>query len=232
MTDTNTIELIINNIPLLLEYFIPGYCTILFYRRLKSSKKEKELSDSVQLGTSILISYFLITILDFVGKLPLIPTITTPYARCIAEIFVGAFLSVVVLRLLRCSFIRKYYSKINNTTLSRTVFECCNLDEGPYITVYKEDKKVYGRLVVYNDEEGDEWFAIDSYEIYDANHSLQDHWSKHDKYSRYLIPLCEIKSFEIHYDKSSSIYPKWYDEKRKGVNAADVLSTTQNDSKS
>lgn len=211
----NAIQETISNLPLILEYFLPGYCSIFLYKKLRSITTEKKETESIQIGSSIVISYFISFLLSVLSKLRILPNIANNELRCIVEILVGALGTICILRLLRSPWIRKKYSHINNTALSRTVLECCDLSRMPKVTIYSENTtSVYGRLVNYNDEERDEWLALDFYEVYERPHKLVDHWAYHEHYSRYIIPLQKVVCIEVHYNDDSSMSPKWYQSVR------------------
>lgn len=214
ITIIDAIHQIISDLPLILEYFLPGYCSIFLYRKLRSVTATGKENDSIQIGSSIVISYFISLILNTLSKIRIIPNIQSSEVRCFIEVLVGTLGTICVLRLLRNPRIRRKFSSINNTSLSRTVLECCDLSTMPRVTLYGENMSVYGRLVNYNDEEHDEWLALDFYEVYKDSKKLVDHWAFHEHYSRYIIPLHKVACIEVHYGSDSPLSPEWYQSLR------------------
>lgn len=50
------IKEIVNNLPYLLIYYVPGFCTIFAYRRFRSARSFT-MSETVHLGVCVVISY-------------------------------------------------------------------------------------------------------------------------------------------------------------------------------
>ena len=61
---------LINNINLILEYYVPGFCLVFVYRRFRSMNSSAS-SEAIQFGTCIVLSY-LLHMLWIAGKLSLI----------------------------------------------------------------------------------------------------------------------------------------------------------------
>lgn len=52
------IKEIVNNLPYLLIYYVPGFCTIFAYRRFRSARSFA-MSETVHLGACVVISYII-----------------------------------------------------------------------------------------------------------------------------------------------------------------------------
>ena len=68
----NQLATLINNIVLILEYYVPGFCLVFVYRRFRSNNSPS-FSEAIQLGICIVLSY-LLHVLWLAGYISLIVT--------------------------------------------------------------------------------------------------------------------------------------------------------------
>ena len=61
------IKEIVNNLPYLLIYYVPGFCTIFAYRRFRSARSFA-MSETVHLGVCVVISYIINLFLEVVFR--------------------------------------------------------------------------------------------------------------------------------------------------------------------
>jgi len=61
------IKEIVNNLPYLLIYYVPGFCTIFSYRRFRSARSFA-MSETVHLGACVVISYIINLFLEVVFR--------------------------------------------------------------------------------------------------------------------------------------------------------------------
>ena len=210
------IRAIIENMPLILEYFVPGYFTIFAYRRFKGTGKNA-MSDAIHLGMSVCISYFLHIIFA---------NIPNNIWRCFIETLFGICFAIILLKLIQTSYVREMFSKVNNTFLSETTFDSCDLYNLHNVTIHQEHQKVIGRLLSYNLDSDDAWLVLDYYRIEsnDGNEELEN-WEKSDKYKRCLIPASSVQYITVAYREDKDyIYPSDYkhklEERRKKIKQA------------
>lgn len=203
---------IIENIPSLMEYFVPGFVAIFIYRKISDISTD-HFNEAIHLGASVVLSYTFRFIIVYLGKIPGIPTISDSFLLCLCSTLLGAFLVLMIIKAKKLPKVRSFYSRINNTTLSDNVFECCNLSKQPDVIVYGDEKFIKGRLWVFGTGT-DTWLVIDQFEVYNKEKGLIDQWTHHSNYTQYIIPYNEIKAIEVKHKKGSALYPKWYDTYR------------------
>lgn len=188
----------VKQIPYVLEYFVPGYISLTFYRALMNSEDEAKSSEQIHLATCICISYLLALIFG---------QIDTLIIRFIFETIVGCFVSFLMVKLLGTKRFRHYFSLINHTTISKTVFEAIGLHlQDQWVTVYlKDGSMVYGRVVVFGSETTDQWISIDNYRTsgpsFDMDTGKKDEWYKNEKKSIdevLTIQYGEIRMISLH----------------------------------
>lgn len=164
----------LKSIPLLLEFFVPGYLTIFVFRVVRNSSEQLESSESIRITTSICVSFLLNACCGF---------ISVAWLRVLVEIFIGSGLALLCILLLNSGWIRRNYSKINHTTIADSVFESMGLHlPDQWITVYMKDgSMVYGRSVTFGKHEQDPWISIDCYRTtgptFDVNSKKIDEWN-------------------------------------------------------
>lgn len=213
MNASEFVTSIIENIPSLMEYFVPGFVAIFIYRKISDISTADYSTEAIHLGASVVLSYTFRSIIVCLGKIPGIPTVSDSFLLCFVSTLLGIFLVLIIIKVKKHPKVRSVYSKINNTTLSDNVFECCNLSKAPDVIVYGDDKFIKGRLWVFGTGT-DTWLAIDQFEVYSNEKGLIDHWTHHSNYTQYIIPYNEIKAIEVKHKKGSALDPDWYDAHR------------------
>ncbi len=206
------------NMPRILEYFVPGYMAIFTYRRLKNSDNDS-IPEAIHIGACVVISYLLKGFLKIIWNCDFISALfsfaqSDLYLRCISLSIFGIVFAIFILKLRRIPVIRKLFNSIYNTSLSESIFELCNMEDTPDITVYGERQAISGRLLSYDLKSEDAWMVLDYCKIFEEGKE-KDNWKKHNKYERYLIPLSEVKCIVVHYKEKDSIYPIDYEKARK-----------------
>lgn len=205
------IKTIIANIPEILEYFVPGYSTILFYRKIKDAKVSS-LPESVFISEGVVISFFIKILLEGIFRIPHIGAVISSllanaYVRCIIECIIGCVGAIIVIRLRQSPVVRKQFEKINDVALSETIFECCDMQKTPQVVVeYGEKAKAAGRLLSYDLDEGDAWLVLDYFKLTENGVTI-DTLDDHRNYQRLLIPMSEVKCIIVEYDSKSRITP-------------------------
>ena len=165
------IEKWIRAIPQILEFFVPGYITVVVFKKLQGNDDENKSHESIQIAACVCISYILSILFVWIGSL---------YVRLLCESITGCLLSFILIKLLGTNRIRHYYSLINHTLIEKTVFESVGLHKNPWVTVFLNDSSmVYGRVVTYG-ENNDTWIAIDNYHTYGIVFDKED-GSKRDE---------------------------------------------------
>lgn len=213
------IKELLDNMPLVLEFFLPGYLGAFFYRRFKSNNSSM-LTEKIHIGTAVCISYLLRStlrglyyqIINCFGFAFLARLNTSSW-----RIFITSAICIsgaaVLAKIRRIHEVRQCFSKIAKSSLSENVFEGCDLEDNQEITVYLNERIIKGRLILYGQEQNDQWLAIDKCIIKDRDGRVVDHWMYHG-YERYLIPIKEVKGIVVHYPQTTKFLPPHFIERR------------------
>lgn len=199
---------IIENIPLLFEYFVPGFCAIYFYEWQKGGTRNST-SETIHIANCVIISYVLLIVPNMIrGCMPgLIPSLNNTYLRCAIATVLGLILAWVCYKVRQNNRFRQFIGRVFKVSLAESVMQSCDFDKGPYVSVYGDGVKVSGRVVVYDTNPEDGWIALDYYKVYSCeNNKVIDVWHAHRACKRYLIPLNTIKCIVVHYSKDDKDY--------------------------
>lgn len=164
----------LKSIPLLLEFFVPGYVTIFVFRIIRNGSEQLEGSESIRITACVCVSFLLNVCCGF---------ILVTWLRLLVEIIIGCCLALLCILLLKNDWVRRNYSKINHTTIANSVFESMGLNKSDqWVTVYMKDgSMVYGRSVTFGMQEKDSWISIDCYRTsgptFDINGKKVDEWN-------------------------------------------------------
>lgn len=198
----------LKSIPLLLEFFVPGYLTIFVFRVVRNGSEQLESSESIHMTACVCVSFLLNACCGF---------ISVDWLRVLVEIFIGCGLALLCILLLKNGWIRRNYSKINHTTIADSVFESMGLQlPDQWITVYMKDgSMVYGRSVTFGKYEQDPWISIDCYRtsgpLFENNGKKVDEWNLDEDMSIHHIigiSYSEIIAITNHKQEKSKTHKK------------------------
>lgn len=161
----------INNIPLILQYIIPGYLGIQLFAFISS----KKVNQKTAIISGTILSYLLLSfwsLIRCIDKLKfttqLVPD--TPLVNsAIISIFciiLSVIFGIVFTRDKFKDFIIKFFNKTPHDSIWRDVL---NFKEGSNLKVYLKDKPYYiiGRHHISEENGDDSWFSIKAYGKYD-----------------------------------------------------------------
>ena len=131
------IKEIVNNLPYLLIYYVPGFCTIFAYRRFRSARSFA-MSETVYLGACVVISYIINLFLEVVWPTSESAGLEVTGLKCILAIIVGVGIAFALVKLRGWRKARQLYADKLKSSLSDTVFEASELADDVYVTVYGE----------------------------------------------------------------------------------------------
>lgn len=145
-----------------LQYFVPGYCSLWIFSWCRS-KKEK--SESITFILSCVISYVLLTIVEFANDTFIhaeLSTLVKSFWTCFSGIVLAVILGAI------CN--AKWFSNVtvflfHKTPNDRIWRDILNLKYGSNIKIYEKDKEGYVLGHYRNLEENveDPWLAVSAY---------------------------------------------------------------------
>lgn len=182
--------------PYILIHYAPGFITIATYRFLRNGNKR--MSEIMHFGACICLSY----LLNFI---PWLYMNESPQYLCgIVSMFIGVVLATAAYFIRKVPFISWFLARFTETALDDCVLDGCRLYSlGRRVIVYTNDAIIKGRVQLYNQEENDNWLALDDVTYVCTDNKNQGEWSEQEiEYERYLIPFEEIKMIRSGYHKS------------------------------
>ena len=193
--------LLLDSIPKVLQYFIPGYWSLFIFRYFCS----KRMSNYMMNLMSCVVSYILIAIITFmrvkIGFLLLIPD--NALVNSAIAIFMGTVLSICIALIVS----RKWFSNVmvywfHKTTNDDIWREVINWKDGSNLKIYLKDQEYY--LIGHQknmEEKGEEsWIAISAFGKFDkkTNENYREEPSYlDDENVIYTVRLSDIEHMEI-----------------------------------
>ena len=193
--------LLLDSIPKVLQYFIPGYWSLFIFRYFCS----KRMSNYMMNLMSCVVSYILKAIITFkrvkIGFLLLIPD--NALVNSAIAIFMGTVLSICIALIVS----RKWFSNVmvywfHKTTNDDIWREVINWKDGSNLKIYLKDQEYY--LIGHQknmEEKGEEsWIAISAFGKFDkkTNENYREEPSYlDDENVIYTVRLSDIEHMEI-----------------------------------
>lgn len=193
--------LLLDNIPKVLQYFIPGYWSLFIFRYFCS----KRMSNYMMNLMSCVVSYILMAIITFmrvkIGFLLLMPD--NALVNSAIAIFMGTVLSICIALIVS----RKWFSNVmvywfHKTTNDDIWSDVINWRDGSNLKIYLKDQEYY--LIGHQknmEEKGEEsWIAISAFGKFDkkTNENYREEPSYlDDENVIYTVRLSDIEHMEI-----------------------------------
>lgn len=193
--------LLLDSIPKVLQYFIPGYWSLFIFRYFGS----KRMSNYMMNLMSCVVSYILMAIITFmrvkIGFLLLMPD--NALVNSAIAIFMGTVLSICIALIVS----RKWFSNVmvywfHKTTNDDIWREVINWKDGSNLKIYLKDQEYY--LIGHQknmEEKGEEsWIAISAFGKFDkkTNENYREEPSYlDDENVIYTVRLSDIEHMEI-----------------------------------
>lgn len=190
-----------DNIPKLLQYFIPGYWSILVFQYFTSKKISKYMMNLM----ACVVSYMLISFVSLIRikfesfqNMPDRAIINSGIA-----ILIGTILSIIFALIFTCKWFSKVtvflFQKTPNEDIWRDIFD---LKNGSNIKIYlkNEDYYVIGHFKNQEEKGEDSWIALSAFAKYDkeTNKNYKSELSfLNDETVIYTVRLSDIEHIEI-----------------------------------
>lgn len=160
--------MIIENIPVILQYFIPGFLCLIIFKGITGIN----ISNTYTAIFSCVFSYILLSIseLAFVWIKDLASFTTNIYIRSIISIIIGLSLSIIFGVCYHTKKLSKIIKSISGKTQYRRIWrDVIDLDNGSNLKIYVKNNSyyVYGHFRNVEEYEDDPYIAVFGYGKYD-----------------------------------------------------------------
>lgn len=159
---------IIENLPLILQYIVPGFiCCVLFKYIVSDKNDNKSL-----LIMSCVISYLLLSFISLlrIKYFHILPD--TPIINSILSVFIGVFLTIILAVVYNNKYFKTITVKLFHKTPHNDIWrDVLDFENGLNLKIYLKDKDYYIIGHHFNHEEnGDEsWLALKGFVKIDKN---------------------------------------------------------------
>lgn len=199
------INLIIQNIPVILQYFIPGFLCLIIFKIITGTNTSNKYTAIL----SCVFSYILLSVseLIFIWIKSLEQFKTNVYVRSVISIIMGLILSIIFGICYHTKRLGKIMKFISGKTQYRRIWrDVIDLDNGSNLKIYVKDYNyyVYGHFRNVEEHEDDPYIAVFGYGKFDkvTNKLLEyepNHMDDDIKNDRniYMIRMSNVDHIEI-----------------------------------
>lgn len=199
MTNINNVADILNQIPVILEYFVPGFifiCSFNFFTTKENS--------SYQIVISVVISYILKAIFSFAHQF-IFPKRIFLWSEKVIILTLAAFLLSLFIAWI---FEKKFFNRFPINLLHKSVHDdiwrdAIDYENGTTLR-FVSGENVYTGILDRHEEKGnDSWFLLSNYiieedgKIYDSEQALKET----DMESKMAINLKNVDYVQLYYSK-------------------------------
>lgn len=154
------------NLPLLLQYIVPGYIVIMMVCFALS----KKVNGKNLLVFSCIVSYVLISFIALLRTRYFTKIPNNPIVNSALSIILGAVLACIIVIVSQRKWFQKVTIKLFHKTLSDDIWrDVFDLENGSNLKVFLKDKDYYliGHLKNYEEKEDSSWLALSGFAKFD-----------------------------------------------------------------
>lgn len=179
--------------PLLLEYFVPGFIFMKVFNFLISKKSGSNLV----LG-SVVISYLMKAVSSSSHRFVFSKSVFSWDERVVILSVFAVVLSVICVAIFESKSARNLSLNINNKTLHDDIWnDIINYKDGTSLRVVCDDSVYTGILVCHEEKGTDSWFVIKDYIVEEPNRKYTS--KKFTFKARLAINMKNVKRVELYY---------------------------------
>lgn len=191
-----------DQLPYILEYFIPGYIFIKTFQILTSRKPPKD-----QLVLSIVFSYIIKGICS-VGHQYFFTDIVFPWGcRVAVLLFLALILSLITVVISELKFVNEIIIKINHKSIHNDIWQdVIDYNNGATMRFIYDDVMYIGVLDLHEEKGNDSWFILDDYTIEENNGDTRcsrDMMAKGVN-TKLAVNLNGVKRVELYYENEDN----------------------------
>lgn len=200
---------VLENIPLLLQYFVPGFWAITVFKFTSG----KTIKNEYNLLFSCVISYILLSFTELILSLPYINLMpSTVYISSAISIILGTLLSIIVTCIICSEKFKQLTVQLFHRTVNKSIWkDVIDFKNGSNLKIYVKDKNYFIIGHHKNQEEedvNDPWLAVNEYAVFNADTGevIIDYMIKPEdtdevkekkKNTIYAIRLSDVEHIEI-----------------------------------
>lgn len=200
-----TIKELVNNLPLILEYFVPGFIFAIVYQFLTSKNfKNVGFITIACIVSSVIIKNILATL-----HLYIFPSVVfSNEAKVIITCIFAILISIGCAKISELKIVNKGFSLLSHKSIYNDVWrDVIDYKLGTTLIIYSKNEMIIGKLWVHEEKGLDSWFVLRDYIIVnmETNETLESDSFEESK-STIAINLKNIEKIEIHYNNKTNIF--------------------------
>mgnify|MGYP004554525553 CR=1 FL=1 len=193
MVKIDSFLIILNNMPLLLEYFVPGFVTLSIFSFFVSRKHSKYF-----IVNSVVVSYILralcISIHSFICKKHKFEW----NERIIWLMVIAVIVSIIMIFLYDSKIVNFVFRKINYKSIHDNIWrDVIDYKNGTTMRFICEDVSYIGVLAEHEENGNDSWFVLEKYIIEENGSEIS--YKDIKEQSKIAINLKDVKRVELYY---------------------------------
>jgi hypothetical protein len=200
------IDKIIQAIPSILQYFVPGYVFLKIWFFLRRSHTSDQISF---ITLSVVISFFIITLVDTLDAIILPDIYFLEWSAITVYVLVAVVFSFAFYKILLSPDIKNIFAQIFGQTYNKGIWkDVIDYSGGTLIFVYLKSGVIYtGNFNSISEDPADSWLTLKGYRCKTLDGVEYD--STTEPYpSLAVINLRDVDRMEVIYDKDSKVPPK------------------------
>lgn len=190
-----TVTEIIEVLPMILQYCVPGYLVLKFFQFLSSRKIHEHT-----IVASCVISFLLLCVCEMIGEeVPAENWANTVYGQVLLAVLIGAFFAMILALLLRCKPVEGVFVSLFGVSMDVDLMT--NLLDGPdgaNVVIHPKyaDHYILGSYAGRDIKDGEQWIAIQYPQYFDKD-GEKYYGFEDDPEAKYVCRLSDIEYMEI-----------------------------------
>ena len=189
---------LVDNIPLILQYIVPGYCCI----KILCFSLNKRLDLKTEIIISCIISYALLSLFSLIKIVYFNDFPNNVLANSAICILIGITISTILERFIKSKIGRELFVYLYNQTINENIWgDIIDYKNGSNLKIYIRDEEYYviGHFKNHEINKEDCWFALSSFGKY--NKTTNQPYNNEQPFNKdniiYTVRLSDIEHIEV-----------------------------------
>lgn len=191
---------ILNNLPDILQYLVPGACCVVLFCYANSI----QLSSKYKLVLSCIISYVLLSFVSLIRMNKFYSFPDTPILNSGMAVILGLLFTLLLSILVQRKCFNRIMINLFHKTINQSIWrDVLDLENGSNLRLYLKDKNYYivGHLKNFEEKGNDSWIALSAFSKRNKeDKSLLENEPNYSDNSNYIITvrLSDVEYIEIY----------------------------------
>jgi hypothetical protein len=201
---------LVNQIPEMLQYFIPGFIFMKPFRFLNANNDNKQEPSSSMI-LIVTISFIAMSIVRFFDSIIIPQCYLLLWPEVAITLFISFVAAIIVYEMQGCKLLASALNRVTNKSINRDLWrDVIDYENGTILKIFMRNQNIiyFGKLAAHEEKGIDSWILLTDYICTYTDKKEEFNSINHPTPTRVMIPFNQIERVELFYDENTNIFDK------------------------